>query len=253
MLILISPAKRLNEVQGLPDNPERRPALLNEAHKINKVIRRISPADLMKLQGISRELAELNAARNVAWQAEPEGKVYSEAIMLFNGDVYAGLDAETLTDTDLNYASESLRILSGLYGILKPQDLIEPYRLEMGTSVAIGKHADLYDFWKSKISKQIQQEFDHQPIVNLASQEYSKAVDFKALKNRVVQVEFKNKNSQGEYRVMSFFAKKARGLMARYIIKNRIQDPDEITGFNDFGYSYHEALSKENYLVFLRD
>jgi cytoplasmic iron level regulating protein YaaA (DUF328/UPF0246 family) len=174
-------------------------------------------------------------------------------VHLFNGDAYLGLDADTLDKETLIYAQEHLRILSGLYGWLKPLDAIEPYRLEMGTNLKVGNRKDLYAFWGDKLAPQLQKEFGDAPVVNLASNEYAKSIDHKKLKNEFVDVVFQDRNKGGAYRVMSFYAKKARGMMARFILENRIEDPQQLVHFEVDGYMFSANDSTPRKLVFLRD
>ena len=253
MLVLLSPAKRLNEenTQGL--NDFQIPFFQAEAEKVNRALKKLSAKKLMALQHISADLALQNWQRNQTWNSQPEAPVYKEALYLFNGDAYVGLDAKTLSANALEFAKQHLRILSGMYGMLKPFDLIEPYRLEMGTSLKIGRSDNLYSFWKKKLTAKIKSDFSNVPVVNLASKEYSSSVDFKQLKNLVIDVEFKDRNAQGEYKVMSFYAKKARGMMLRFILENAIEEPEQLLTFNAEGYAYALSESKGNKLVFLRD
>ena len=254
MLVLLSPAKRLNE-QNEPMllDQSNIPFFFDEAVKVNSSLKRLSAKKLAELQNISSELASLNRTRNQLWNSRPEEKVYHRAVYLFNGDAYLGLNAESLDSETLDYAQDHLRILSGLYGLLKPLDLIEPYRLEMGTQLKVRRSENLYAFWKAKLTKKIKDDFANQVIINLASKEYSTSIDFKKIKNRVISVEFKDRNAKGEYKVMSFYAKKARGLMTRFILQNRIEDPKELVGFTVDNYQYSINESAEDKLVFLRD
>jgi len=253
MLILLSPAKRLNEENKLFFDPNHAPLFQSEAVKVNNALKKLSAKKLMDLQSISADLAAQNRVRNINWNMATSEAVYQQAVYMFNGDAYLGLDAATLNKSDVDFAQNHLRILSGLYGLLKPLDYVEPYRLEMGTSLKIGRQANLYAFWKKKITALINTEFKDQLIVNLSSKEYASAVDFKSLKNHVVDVEFKDRNSAGVYKVMSFYAKKARGMMCRYIIENRLENADELLAFNTDGYTYSVNDSDLNKLVFLRD
>lgn len=253
MVILLSPAKKLNENYKQAFNGAQMPVFLDKARQVNTVIKKLNPKKIAELQDISAALAELNYNRNQNWQTEANYNAYTPALMLFNGDAYEGLDVKTLTKVDLNYAEENLRILSGLYGVLKPSDLIEPYRLEMGTPIKIGKSKNLYDFWKPTLTQYFQENFSGRVILNLASQEYSGAVNLKKLENPVVEAVFKDRNAQGQYKVMSFFAKRARGLMARYVLKKQIEDPIQLINFDYEGYYYSESDSTRDKLVFLRD
>lgn len=254
MLLLLSPAKRLNEqFQAQPLMGNRVPQFFTEAVKVNASLKRNSAKKLAALQNISAELAALNHNRNQIWNTQIDAAVYYPAIQLFNGDAYLGLDASTLDRETIQYAEDHLRILSGLYGFLKPLDLIEPYRLEMGTALKVRRSENLYAFWQKKITQHIKKQFPEETIINLASKEYAKAVDFKQLTNQVIDLEFKDRNSKGEYKVMSFYAKKARGMMARYILQNRIETAEEIKGFDMENYWFSANDSSSHKLVFLRD
>lgn len=253
MLILLSPAKRLNEAKPISFSEENTPLFLEEARKVNAALKRLSVKKLMALQDVSKAIAEQNWQRNQQWQAEPRGENFYKAIHVFNGDAYQGLEAETLTLAEMTFAQQHLRILSGLYGLLKPLDQIEAYRLEMGTTLKISRKANLYEYWKSLVTKQIAADFGEAPIINLASNEYSHVVDFKKLKNPVLSVTFKDRNAQGQCKVMSFYAKRARGLMARYIIQNKLENPAELVHFQTERYQYAVSESSPTNLVFLRD
>jgi cytoplasmic iron level regulating protein YaaA (DUF328/UPF0246 family) len=252
MLILLSPAKRLKEENSIVASGNQTPLFFEDAVKVNKAIRRFSPKKLAQLQSISNDLAELNWQRNQEWNTA-ENRKYYQAVHLFNGDAYLGLDAATLDENTLQYAQDHLRILSGLYGWLKPLDAIEPYRLEMGTNLKVGRRKDLYAFWEDKLAPQLKKEFGDAPIVNLASNEYAKVIDLKKLNNEVVDVVFKDRNAGGVYRVMSFYAKKARGMMTRYILQNRINNPEELIHFDVDGHMFSANDSTPRKLVFLRD
>jgi cytoplasmic iron level regulating protein YaaA (DUF328/UPF0246 family) len=253
MLILLSPAKRLNEANPIAFSKENTPFFLEEAQKVNAALKKLSVKKLMAMQDVSKAIAEQNWQRNQQWQSEPGGMSFYTAVTLFNGDAYQGLEAQTLQPTDLEFAQNHLRILSGLYGLLKPLDHIETYRLEMGTPLKIGRRANLYEYWRTAITKQIVSEFGQTPIVNLASGEYSHAIDFKKLKNPVLNVAFKDRNAQGQYKVMSYYAKRARGLMARYIIQKKLENPADLVHFQAERYQYAVAESSPTNLVFLRD
>jgi cytoplasmic iron level regulating protein YaaA (DUF328/UPF0246 family) len=252
MVILLSPAKKLNENYKQPATGQDNPAFFEKAREVNKALKKLSPKQLAQLQSISADLAELNYARNQSWQTPENSSEFSPAIFLFNGDAYSGLDVQSFSNQDLAYANNHLRILSGLYGILKPSDLIEPYRLEMGSRLPIGRKKNLYDFWQKDLTNYIHTHFDSQTILNLASTEYAQAIDFKKLDNRVVEPVFKDRNAKGAYKVMSYFAKRARGLMAKYVIQNQIKSPEELINFTTEGYSYDALTSTRDKLVFLR-
>jgi cytoplasmic iron level regulating protein YaaA (DUF328/UPF0246 family) len=254
MLVLLSPAKRLKEVNPKPLTPETTPVFLPDAHAVNNKLRKLSPKKLMVLQGISKTLAEENAQRNQDWGTHKENDAaYYPAVLLFNGDAYLGLNADTLTDDQIEYAQQHLRILSGLYGLLKPLDKIEPYRLEMGTVLKIGRKNNLYEYWSAKVTSQVEYEFPNQTIINLASKEYSKVLDLDKLQNEIIDIEFKDRNKNGAFKVMSFYAKKARGMMARYILQNRIENYQDLIRFDEDGYYFAANESSPSKLVFLRD
>lgn len=252
MKIVISPAKTLDYETKLPSRKKSQPAFLEQSEIIQNTLKEKSPAELKSLMGISDKLAELNWERNQEWETPFTTKNARPAIYAFNGDVYTGLDAYTIPVTKLNKLQDSLRILSGLYGLLKPLDLIQPYRLEMGTKLRVGEHNDLYDIWKEDITETLNAELkDNELFVNLASKEYFDAIDTKALKVPVITPEFKD-YKDGKLRMVSFFAKKARGMMVRYIIDKNIRSLNGLKGFDYDGYSFDAKLSKDNILVFTR-
>lgn len=253
MLLVISPAKTLDF--ETPCNAEASyPRFRKETMELIGVLKEKTPEEIQQLMDISENLAELNVSRYNKFRAAKHPKVAKQSVYAFKGDVYIGLEAEELDDEDILYAQEHLRILSGLYGLLRPLDIIQPYRLEMGTRLAFDDYTTLYNYWADKIAKLVNRDLKNQGdkvLINLASQEYFKAIDRKALKARIVDVEFLDfKNDK--YKVISFFAKKARGLMARYIIRNRINDPEELKQFDLEGYYFDEESSSENKLVFKR-
>jgi len=253
MYLLVSPAKSLDFSTSKLIKNSTRPAFENNAAQIVNNLKKLNINELMKLMVISSNLARLNYDRYQQWGSNPDTEKRA-AIFAFKGDVYQGLKAETLTDDQLDFAQSHLGILSGLYGILRPLDLIEPYRLDMGTSVAIGKSPNLYDFWKTSIKKQLLANMDaiaSDSIINLASQEYFKSVSVKELKKRIVSPVFRDYKN-GEYKIISFYAKKARGLMARYLIQNQSTDPSIIPGFSEEGYLFNPGLSTEDTPVFTR-
>ncbi len=253
MLLVISPAKTLDF--ETPCSAEASyPRFRKETMELIGVLKEKTPEEIQQLMDISENLAELNVSRYNKFRAAKHPKVAKQSVYAFKGDVYIGLEAEELDDEDILYAQEHLRILSGLYGLLRPLDIIQPYRLEMGTRLAFDDYTTLYNYWADKIAKLVNRDLKNQGdkvLINLASQEYFKAIDRKALKARIVDVEFLDfKNDK--YKVISFFAKKARGLMARYIIRNRINDPEELKQFDLEGYYFDEDSSSENKLVFKR-
>lgn len=254
MIVLLSPAKKLT-IKGSKPAQFTEPAFVHHAQKLIKELQKYSPTKLHNLMKVSSEIADLNVARYADWKAEHTFENSKQAIFTFTGEVYNGLQAAKLTKTDLDYAQEHLRILSGLYGILKPLDLVQEYRLEMGTKLKMGKHSNLYSFWGDIITNYLNDELkNHQTktIVNLASTEYFKAINTKKINANVVTPIFKD-GKNGEYKVVMMYAKKARGMMANYIIKNRIDNPDDLISFNFEGYYFNPKISTENELVFYRN
>ena len=253
MKIVISPAKSLNFERLTPTTQYTKFAFANKAAVIDRVLKKKKPKDLIELMAISEKLAELN------WQRNQERDVTAitaengrQAVFAFDGEVYLGLDAYTLSATQIAKAQDSLRILSGLYGLLKPLDLIQPYRLEMGTAMPVGASKNLYAFWKDTLTAFLNTELQNEPfLVNLASTEYFSALDAKKLNVPVLTPEFKE-YKEGNLKMISFFAKKARGLMVRYILDNEVQTEDELKGFNYEGYAFDANLSSGHKLVFTR-
>ena len=257
MLTVISPAKRLDEThRALPGGLEPTvPAFAADAAKLAKVARGLSVGDLRQLMDISEPLAKLNHARFAAFSANPSPDMVKPAAFCFDGDTYAGLEAKTLDADALRWAQDRLQILSGLYGLLRPLDLIQPYRLEMGSRLANPKGPDLYAYWGAKIAKALNAtaaDCGADAVVNCASNEYFHAVDRKALKLRVVTPVFLEAKGN-EAKIVSFFAKKARGAMARFISEHRLTDPQDIRAFAVGGYQFDAGRSTEDTVVFLRD
>ena len=252
MKIVISPAKSLNFESQLPTKQFTEPQFLKEANTIQKTLKKKKPKQLMDLMAISEKLADLNWERNQVWETPFTPENARPAVFAFDGDVYTGLDAYTIPVDKLEDLQEKLRILSGLYGLLKPLDLMQAYRLEMGTSIAIGTKKNLYEFWKKTITKTLNDELKKDELfLNLASNEYFSAVDTKTLKVPVITPEFKD-YKDGKLKMISFFAKKARGLMVRYIIDTKAETIEDLKGFNYEGYAFDANLSKGNSLVFTR-
>lgn len=252
MKIVISPAKSLNFESELPTQNFSEAAFLKEARQVHKELKKMKPKDLSKLMDISDKLAELNWERNQSWKTPFTPDNSRPAIYAFDGEVYTGVDSYTIPMDKMEDLQSRLFILSGLYGLLKPLDLIQPYRLEMGTSIAIGESKNLYAFWKTKITKALNKSLSKGDfLLNLASNEYFSAVDTKLLKANVITPEFKD-YKDGKLTMISFFAKKARGLMVRYIIDTNAQTIDDIKGFNYEGYAFDANLSSESKLVFTR-
>ena len=253
MKIVISPAKSLDFESELPTDRHTNPAFLEQAEKLNKILVKKRPKALSKLMGISDNLAELNWERNQSFSVPFTADNARPALYAFNGDVYQGLDAYTISEEKLDQLQDTLRILSGLYGILKPLDLVQPYRLEMGTQLKIGRKKNLYEFWKKELTAHLNAELlDDELFVNLASNEYFGAIDEKQLKSPVITPIFKDWKGDN-LKVISFFAKKARGSMVRYILDSDAKTLDDIKGFNVDGYEFSQAHTlKENQPVFVR-
>ena len=254
MLIVISPAKTLYEQSPVRLEKYSQADFLPEAEKIISVLKKKKPAQIAKLMDISPKLAELNFGRFQKWNLPFTPETAWQSVLMFNGDVYQGLKAETFSDTDFEVAQQKLRILSGVYGLLKPLDLIQPYRLEMGTSLPVARKKNLYEFWKAKITTKLDEEFseaENKVLINLASIEYFSAIDTRKLKARIITPSFKE-NKGGQYLMVSFFAKKARGLMSRFIIQNQLTDPEDIKAFDSEGYYFNNQLSKGDNWVFTR-
>jgi cytoplasmic iron level regulating protein YaaA (DUF328/UPF0246 family) len=253
MKIVISPAKSLDFESQLPTKLYSEYSFVKQSLDIEKVLKKQKPKQLIELMDISDKLADLNWQRNQERNlAEMTVENARPAVFAFSGDVYIGLDAYSLSEDKINVLQDKLRILSGLYGLLKPLDLMQSYRLEMGTKLPLGKNKNLYEFWKPIIAKQLNAELQKEELfVNLASNEYFDAVDVKTLKVPVITPEFKD-YKDGKLKMISFFAKKARGMMVRYIIDTNAETIDDLKGFNYEGYAFDANLSKGNKLVFTR-
>ncbi|RMO06481.1 hypothetical protein ALQ47_02033 [Pseudomonas cichorii] len=255
MLMVISPAKTLD--YETPPTTERytQPQYLDHSQELITQLRELTPAQIGELMHLSDKLAGLNAARFGSWTPAFTPDNAKQALLAFKGDVYTGLQAETLTDAQLSYAQDHLRMLSGLYGLLRPLDLMQPYRLEMGTKLANARGKDLYAFWGTRISEWLNQALADQGddlLLNLASTEYFSAVKRSSLKARIIDTEFKDLKN-GQYKIISFYAKKARGMMSRFVITERINNPEALKEFDVQGYRYSAEQSTPDKLVFLRD
>jgi hypothetical protein len=254
MLMVISPAKTLDFETAPVTSEFTQPRYLDDSAKLIERLRKMSTADIASLMKLSDKLAGLNAARYESWQTPFNSDNAKQAVLAFKGDVYTGLDADSLDDKGFAFAQKHLRILSGLYGVLKPLDLIQPYRLEMGTKLDNAAGKDLYAFWGSKLRESLEQDEAMQDdvLINLASNEYFKAVEAKKLKARIITPVFKDWKN-GQYKMISFYAKKARGLMSRYIIDNQLTEPEAIKRFDYEGYRFSDDMSKADEWVFIRD
>lgn len=254
MLLVISPAKNLDFETPAVTQTATQPRYLEQATTLIEQLQQFSVQDVASLMKLSDKLAGLNFGRFQSWATPFNADNAKQAVLAFNGDVYTGLDAATLDDAGFDYAQKHLRILSGLYGVLKPLDYMQPYRLEMGTKLGNREGKDLYAFWGEQLkdSLEAEPELADKVLINLASNEYFKAVKAKQLDARIINPIFKDaKNSQ--YKIISFYAKKARGLMSRYIIDHKLTEPEQIKAFNVDGYYFSEAQSTGDDWVFLRD
>ncbi|ABR73950.1 peroxide stress protein YaaA [Actinobacillus succinogenes] len=255
MLAIISPAKTLDYQSAVPKLAVTQPLLTDYSQQLIDVCRQLTPAEIGSLMSVSDKLAGLNAARFADWQKEHNEQNARAAIYAFRGDVYTGLDADSLTAEDIQFAQSHLRMLSGLYGLLRPLDLMQPYRLEMSTKLATAKGKDLYQFWGEIITESLQNALDEQGddvLINLASDEYYKVVKPSKLQARIVKPVFLD-HKNGKYKVISFYAKKARGLMSRYLITQRINRIEQLKHFNLGGYQFDDSVSTEREWVFKRD
>jgi uncharacterized protein len=254
MLLVLSPAKTLDF--ETPCNAEfSYPRFQKEALELIGVLKEKSPEEIQNLMDLSENLAELNVDRYRKFKKSKSPQGAKQAVYAFKGDVYIGLEAEELSHDDILYAQDHVRILSGLYGLLRPLDLIQPYRLEMGTRLAFDDYTTLYNYWADTIANQMNRDLKRQGdrvLINLASNEYFKSLERPALKAKVINVDFLDQKN-GKYKVISFFAKKARGMMAQFIIKNRINEVEAIKAFDTEGYYFDQASSNELNLVFKRD
>ncbi|PKH22611.1 peroxide stress protein YaaA [Enterobacterales bacterium CwR94] len=254
MLLTLSPAKTLDYESPLATHRHTQPALLDESQKLIDVARKLTPAQIGSLMSISDKLSSLNAVRFNEWQPDFTPDNARQAILAFKGDVYTGLQAETFSEQDFDFAQQHVRMLSGLYGVLRPLDLMMPYRLEMGIKLANPAGKDLYSFWGDKITATLNKALADQGddiLVNLASDEYFKAVKPKSLQGRIIKPVFLDEKN-GTFKVISFYAKKARGLMSRFIIQERLTQPEHLKQFDLEGYFFDAENSKENEWVFKR-
>lgn len=255
MLMVISPAKTLDFETPPTTDRFTQPQYLDHAQELITQLRDFTPAQIGELMHLSDKLSGLNAARFGSWNPAFTPDNAKQALLAFKGDVYTGLQAETLSETDLDYAQQHLRMLSGLYGLLRPLDLMQPYRLEMGTKLANTRGKDLYAFWGNRISEWLNEALAEQGddvLLNLASNEYFSAVKRPALNARVISTEFRDQKN-GQYKIISFYAKKARGMMSRFVISERIKHPDALKEFDVNGYRFDSAQSTADKFVFLRD
>ena len=254
MIIVISPAKTLDFESSPITQEHTQPDFLDDSAQLIDELRKLEPDQIGKLMSISPKLAILNSNRYFAWKRPFNMDNAKQAVLAFKGDVYTGLDADTLTAAELAFAQNHLRILSGLYGVLRPLDLIQAYRLEMGTQFKNPRGNNLYEFWGDKITQALNQDLKKQKtniLINLASIEYFQSIQPNKLNARIITPIFKDQKN-GVYKIISFFAKKARGLMNRYIIQNKLTDPENIKRFDFAGYRFSEDASNQDEWIFTR-
>ncbi len=254
MLMVISPAKTLDYESPLATEEHTQPMFLDAACELIDQLKELEPHQVSNLMSISDKLGQLNADRFSSWHTPFTPNNARQAVLAFKGDVYTGLDAESFQPGDFSFAQSHLRVLSGLYGVLRPLDLMQPYRLEMGTRLKNSRGKDLYAFWGQTLTNTLNGELanDDGVLVNLASNEYFKSIQTKALEGRIVTPQFKDWKN-GQYKMISFYAKKARGLMCRYAIQNRITQVGDLKGFNLEGYRFSDEQSSGDSWIFLRD
>jgi cytoplasmic iron level regulating protein YaaA (DUF328/UPF0246 family) len=254
MITIISPAKTLDYKSEVQTKQYSQPDFLNDSKVLMNELRKLNPKDIVSLMKVNDEISNLNFERNLSWKTPFTSDNAKQSLLAFKGQVYVGLDAKNLSEDDLLFAQNHLRILSGLYGILRPLDLMQAYRLEMGIPLKNPKGRNLYEFWGTKISDVINKELSNHKrkvLVNLASNEYYKVVKSKLIKADIITPVFKE-DKGNEYKVVTVYAKTARGLMSRFIIQNRIEDPEEIKAFDTDGYLFNRDLSTEKEWVFIR-
>ena len=255
MFFVLSPAKNLNEKDPSPVSSFTQPDLLSEAEILMQELRQLAPQQIAELMHVSDKIALLNAERNAVWHTPFTPENAKQAVFMFNGDVYEGIAADTLKPEQIDYLQQHVRLLSGLYGVLRPLDLMQPYRLEMGTAFANSHGKNLYEFWGDKITDLLNQTLKQagsDVLINLASQEYFKSVNTQKLNTRLITPIFKDEKN-GKYKIISFYAKRARGLMVRYAAEHGITEPEMLKNFDYEGYSFNEAASNEAEWVFMRE
>lgn len=256
MLSVLSPAKSLDFESKLPTRKHSEPRLLDQSVGLIEIMRTKSPADIAQLMHISDDLAHLNATRYGQWTREHTPATARPAVLAFNGDVYQGLQAHSFDAREFTEAQKSLRILSGLYGLLRPLDLLQPYRLEMGTRLVSGRGRTLYDWWGTQVTDLLAKDLEASPgapvLVNLASAEYAKVIDLDRLGARVVSPRFEDRDANGTPRIVSFYAKRARGAMAAWLVRGRVRSAAKLVDFDADGYLYDEARSTKDEPVFVR-
>jgi hypothetical protein len=254
MITILSPAKKLDEKSNPTTKNYSQPVLLEDSKILVNEIRNLSPDDIQSIMKVSRDIAEMNFERYARWNTPFDLGNAKQAILMFNGQAYNGLDAKSMKEKELEFAKDHVRILSGLYGMLRPLDLIQSYRLEMGTKLANSRGADLYEFWGNKITNQLNEDFkkhDQKYLINLASEEYFKSINPKKLDAEIITPVFKEKKGQ-QYKTIAVYAKKARGMMTRFIIDHQIEEPEALKSFDLEGYHFNADLSTKKQWVFTR-
>lgn len=252
MLIVVSPAKKLDFENPAPTKEFSQPQFLKQSQLLINDLKKCKPSEISKLMKLSDSLTELNVQRYKDFKTPFNLKNSKQAIFAFKGDTYIGFDAETMKKSDITYAQKHMRILSGLYGLVSPLDLVQPYRLEMGTKFSCQGSQNLYKFWDETITGKVNELLEKEKfLINLASKEYFSAIDFKKITGEIITPIFKEKKND-EFKIVSFFAKKARGMMSRYIIDNRIEDPKDLLKFDIDGYKYNPKLSTKTEPTFTR-
>ena len=252
MKILLSPAKSLNFKSVLPTEIHSEPCFLKEANFLNSILKSKNPSEISELMHISSTLGELNYERFQEWSPEPSKVDARQAIYAFNGDVYKGIDSYTIKKDKIDFMQNNVRILSGHYGLLRPLDLIQPHRLEMGTKISFKSYKNLYEYWKKQVSLELNQQLsEDEPVLNLASNEYFKVIDSKVIDSSIYSANFKQFRD-GDFKTIAIYSKKARGLMTRFIVDNHIESIEDIKSFNYDGYVFNEELSNKKDFVFTR-
>ncbi|MBN2668169.1 MAG: peroxide stress protein YaaA [Bacteroidales bacterium] len=251
MKIILSPAKRLNEKKTNHSFQISEPLFLKQSEELINILKKKSKSEISELMNLSDTLTELNFNRYQNWNKNKCVKEGKASIFMFEGDAYRGLDIKSMSQDEVLNLNEKLIILSGLYGLLKPLDAILPYRLEMGTSLENDKGKNLYEFWKSILTEKLNHILSNEPLINLASKEYSSVIDFNKIKSEVIQIDFLQELN-GQYKNIAIHSKRARGLMTAYVIKNNINIVDDLKGFNSEKYYFNNEMSKKNHLVFSR-
>ncbi|MFP4556157.1 MAG: peroxide stress protein YaaA [Bacteroidales bacterium] len=254
MIVILSPSKTLEKIDAKVEPKGTQPQFIDKSKELVERLRKLNVNDIEELMSVSPKLARLNFERFLKWQTPFTQKNSTPALLFFKGDVYEGISADDYTNDDFKFAQEHVRILSGLYGVLRPLDLMQPYRLEMGTKIEVGSNVNLYEFWKEELTKhfnKLLKDDAESTLVNLASNEYSKALNLKKIDGNVITPIFKEQKGN-TYKTVAIHAKRARGVMTRFIVKNRIEKVEHLKSFTEEGYVFSPEQSKENDWVFIR-